>query len=149
MEMHPKPERWYCDRCGQPTVNSSNGYVVWYVDSDHRAYRFQIIHKSVCDRRDAPSSQALVDFLGTRGVVRLLAFLSRGPVFGPEHGSNVMVADMDEFVDFFRRCQTPRYEEARRLFRVDELRKAFHDSNESYPYMPDTLADMCRRYRPD
>ena len=53
---------------------------------------------------------------------------------------------MDEFVDFFRRSQTPYYEEARRYFWNGDLLADFSDANEMYPYRVEVLQRLISKY---
>jgi len=146
--MHPEPSKWYCDVCGEPIDDAKSGYVIWRSAAPSKDRDFKIIHQSRCDRKNYESSNALEDFLGPRGVAYLLSFLSVGPALHNPQGGYNKVADMDEFVDFFRRCQTPFYEEARRRFQNERFREDFGDSNELYPYLPETLKRICENYEP-
>ena len=86
---------------------------------------------------------ALERFLGQDGLTRLLAFLSAEPLINSMGAkSRQRVKDMDEFVDFIRRMQTPYYEEARIHFRDEEVLNVFSGSNEYSPYLPDALKDI-------
>jgi hypothetical protein len=137
---------WYCDVCGD-RIAAKDGYVVWKTTDDLKSSGFKIIHQGRCDRRDYPASAALSDFLGPEGVAQLLAFLSLGPIkrrIGQKPHADAK--DMDEFVDFFRRVQTPYYEEARRLFHTQEVLDDYYDSNEVAPYLPDYLESMIKKH---
>jgi len=46
---------------------------------------------------------------------------------------------MDEFVDFYRRVQTPHYEEARKNYYDEQLLIDYSDANEYYPYLEEQL----------
>jgi len=138
---------WYCDVCGDRIEDSSKGYVIWQTSKDMKGRNFKIIHQGQCDQRDFHSSAALNDFLGIEGLTNLLSFLSLGPIkkqIGQTPHCGII--DFDEFVDFFRRVQTPHYEEARRAFGNHELLEWFSDSNEVGPYLPDRLRDIIGRY---
>jgi len=143
--------QWYCDVCGQIIEKPEDGYVVWGRDEENRRLEtgFKIIHQRRCDKGRLPSSSALSEFLGQDGLNKLLGmFLSNGPIRalvsrGPSEHS---VADMDEFVDFFRRVQTRYYEEARCYFQKQELLDHFSDSNEIQPYQEDVLKRIAEEY---
>lgn len=138
--MKLKPlEEWICDFC-QDMVDESNGYVIWNDDSDLLAHDFRIIHKVKCDDKSFFNSSPIDSFLGEDGKSRLLSFLSLGIVKIKLGSSGVVrIKDMDEFVDFFRRLQTPYYEEARIKLEDHEILTDFNDTNEIYPYQIDVL----------
>jgi hypothetical protein len=138
---------WYCDVCGERIDNINEGYVIWQSLHGMKAKNFTIIHQSKCDRQDFTSSAALETFVGLNGVTYLLSFLSIGPInelLG--QGPKCKISDFDEFVDFFRRVQTPYYEEARRLFGNERLLDWLGDSNEVSPYIPDNLEVIIKEY---
>lgn len=112
-----------------------------------RAYSFKVIHKARCDKDDHISSSALGDFLGNDGAAYLLSFLSVGPLKKrkdmPEYCG---VRSVDEFVDLFRRLQTPYYEQARANFKDPDVHEDFSDANEYYPYVPDVLKRIATKY---
>lgn len=128
--------QWRCDVCGKPIHTAGDGYVTW----DHISkgpQGFKIIHQGQCDDGVAMASAALEDFLGADGLTRILAMLSYGPLRNaatPNPPSN-----MDEFVDFVRRVQTPYYEEARGHFADQDVRDRRSDWNEVKPYL---VADL-------
>ncbi|HLP81974.1 MAG TPA: hypothetical protein VK141_08330 [Nitrosomonas sp.] len=133
-------EQWICDHCGDIIESPEQGYVIWRHDEQHRECDFQIIHQEKCDNRAFPSSAAVEDFLGEAGLNYLLSFLSIGQIkvlLGQRNGASIR--DIHEFVDFFRRMQTPYYEEARTKFSNNDLLEYFSDSNEVYPYQSEIL----------
>jgi hypothetical protein len=131
---------WRCDVCDQPIDFVKSGYVIWKTDSNLSMHSIKIIHQTKCDLKDHSSSAPLEDFLGEKGLANLLSKLSLGPIKKSQGQKPVcQVVDMDEFVDFFRRVQTPFYEEARVKFGSPELMQDFDDSNELYPYLPEIL----------
>ena len=139
---------WYCDICGEKITNISDGYVIWK-RRDGKSHDFKIIHTGTCDpRMDYPCSSALEDFLGADGLQILLYQLGSGTIMlNLNKGSHCSVVDsMDEFVDFFRRVQTPYYEQARRCFNNPELLEFYNDSNEVRPYMEDALKHIIEKY---
>lgn len=125
--------------------------VIWREDEQRRAYDFQIVHKSVDGRNCDPGDQAgyedsleVSNFLGHNGASELLSMLSRGPIAGAAE-SALEVANFDQFVDLFRRLQTPWYEEARSRFSDDDVQAAFAGSNETQPYRPESLEAIVNR----
>ena len=135
-------EMWICDTCGEVIEKPDDGYVVWNYERQDGAISnlrkdFRIIHQSRCnnDRINSPASSALVDFLGQAGLNKLLRFLSHGPIRVHCDGATPpQLADMDAFVDFFRRVQVPYYEEARCHLQNHDVLERIFDSNEMYPY---------------
>ncbi|UOQ56059.1 hypothetical protein MUN78_10120 [Leucobacter allii] len=108
------------------------------MDRDNAKSGFEIIHKGrKCDPEHKGMSLELSDMIGDQGMSTLLSFLSYGPL--PPRRGQPRIADMDEFVDLFRRLQTPGYEEARRHFRNPEVLDAFDGSPEDAAYVPDKL----------
>lgn len=145
---------WKCDKCGEKTVTADNGYVIW--DGTVEKERdFRIIHKAVCDDRRFTSSLPLSDFLGPLGVAKLTSFLSLGIFINQtwseerlQANSAIRIADMDQFMDFFRRVQLPYYEEARPILRApsEEVAEMLCDSSEVAPYIPHNLKSLIERY---
>ena len=75
----------------------------------------------------------------------MLAFLSPGPLIKDREGEPFSRAqDLDEYVDLFRRFQTPWYEEARGRWSDSETQQKLADANEIYPYTPDVLVRVAR-----
>lgn len=145
--MHPPLTYWYCDVCGEIIESANHAYVIWREDDAHLAYDFHIIHQSRCDNERSPASMDLRTFLGPEGLNYLFAMLVVGPIknrLGDKPGC--CVKDMDEFVDFMRRVQTPYYEEARRKFNDQEVLEALADANEVYPYQEDVLRRVITEY---
>jgi hypothetical protein len=112
-------------------------------DEANGPYNFKIIHKGTCDLHDHNCSLQLEAFLGDGGKEYLLSFLSagalkrklgEGPVRPP--------ANLDEFVDFFRRVQTPYYEEARARFGEREVLIDYHADNAFGPYLEEGLINI-------
>ncbi|MEI7590624.1 MAG: hypothetical protein WCJ49_04870 [Deltaproteobacteria bacterium] len=140
----------YCDVCGKPIEDTKNGYVIWKTTKELKSYDFKIIHQTKCDLKDHPASTALTDFLGEDGLAYLLAKLSIGPIKKQiGQGMHCEAADINEFVDFMRRVQTPFYEEARRHFGKHELLEDYSDSDEVYPYQPEQLEKIAKKYGAD
>jgi hypothetical protein len=146
--VQPGVDHWYCDVCQETITDPTKGMVVskssrtsdGYVEHD-----FLIVHKGYqgdggCDpgnRAGYTYSLDIETYLGLEGQAWLLALLSAGPLLGG--GSRARVRDLNEYVDLFRRLQTPHYEEARRRFGDPEVRDWFSDANEVLPYTPDVL----------
>lgn len=136
-------EEFFCDVCDE-VVTVDNGYVIWQLDDERLAFDFKIIHKVLCDDKDYPCSNALSQFLGENGKSYLLSFISVGKlkiILGQK--SEPKIKDFDEFVDFFRRVQTPYYEEARKKFGDNNvLIEFYNDASEKYPYFIDALKEI-------
>mgnify|MGYP003351512562 CR=1 FL=1 len=138
---------WYCDICGGRIEDINEGYVIWKTSPGIRAENLTVIHQTKCDSNDFPASAALKDFVGPEGLAYLLSFLSLGPIMARRgQKSHSSVVDLDGFVDFVRRVQTPYYEEARRAFGAEKLREWFSDSNEVAPYLPERLKGIIEDY---
>lgn len=136
--VYPAPTTWNCDQCGEP-VTAENGYVVWH--SGDVAHGFRIIHTARCDDRSRHSSRALKDFVGQNGMAQLLGLLTLGPVMSVSEGhSRDKEVSLTDFTDLFRRLHIPNYERARPFFNDPEVREQYNDSNESAPYLPESLA---------
>lgn len=139
--------KWYCDVCGERIEDAKGGYVIWNSVEGHG---FKIIHQARCDHRDHRSSKALGEFLGTEGLAYLLSHLSAGPIQqSMGAGPTQDLPNLDEFVDFMRRVQTPFYEEARRLFGTQRVMDDFSDANEYMPYCSDRLERMIKSQQDD
>lgn len=133
-------KQWYCDNCGELINSPEEGYVLWDYSSNIGHSNFKIIHVSKCDNNTKNSSGALTDFLGERGIIFFTSMLSIGSVkINLGESGQPRIKNMDKFVDFMRRLQLPYYEEARKFFNRDSVLEFLSDSNEQYPYFPDTL----------
>ncbi|MFJ8963317.1 hypothetical protein ACIRG5_28420 [Lentzea sp. NPDC102401] len=146
-------QHWNCDVCHDPLSSDPNdGLVVWRdrrVNNRFEYFDFKIVHKTILDapepRRCDPGSAAgysanldLDHFLGPNGLAMLLSWLSPGPIKGGDY-SHIAVSDLNAYVDFVRRVQTPFYEEARPRLSDENTLHWLGDANEYYPYLPDTL----------
>lgn len=136
---HPPLTRWKCDHCGQPIESADDGYVVWEDDGSGDA-GFEIVHQGQCDKSGKGSSSALRDFLGSNGLARLTSHLSYGIL--KDGAGQPKIADMDGFIDFFRRVQLPYYEEARSGLLSEK--EAWYDATEVRPYMQDVLQRLAK-----
>jgi len=117
-------EQWFCDTCGEVIGSFDEGFVEWLVDEDEMAHGFRIVHHAPhsphypngsCYRYSREVGRAdlpLSEFAGEKGMIRLLAYLDKGPHFQPEY-KGLHVSDPREFVEFFRRLKLAYYEEAR------------------------------------
>ena len=126
---------WYCDICGEKINNVNEGYVIWR-SANLKNHDFKIVHHMKCDDPEFLLSAALVDFVGEDGLQRLLAKLSAGHFI---QSSFVQVDDLNEYVDFIRRVQTPFYEEARRRFNNQNVIEEMDGANEVFPYLSENL----------
>lgn len=140
-------KEWYCDVCGSAINDAKDGYVIWRSDVNHKYHGFKIIHQAKCDIDSYPFSSALEDFIGEDGLAKLLSMLSLGPIKAKLNaGRYCHIADIDEFVDFIRRVQTPHYEEARRNFSDANLVHDYSDANEVAPYLQRDLQNIIKSY---
>ena len=147
MQLEPL-KQWICDSCGDVIMRPDDGYVIWAHDSDLCNYGFKIIHnKAQCDNDHFSESLPLKSFLGLEGLNKLLSHLSLGVIKSNlgETSWN-QIKDFDEYVDFFRRVQTPYYEEARTKFTNQDLLNNFSDSNEVAPYQIKDLKYIIETY---
>jgi len=136
---------WKCDCCGKLINTPEKGVVVWKTNEESQPYDFHIVHQSKCRDTSYTNHQPLTTFLGKTGVEWLLSFLSPGKItnlLDPDRSDCLLPADMNEFVDLFRRVQTPFYEEARTKFENEELLSYYSDSNEVTPYLESSLRKM-------
>lgn len=139
--------KWYCDVCGKTIDDVKRGYVIWKKTEDFKSHSFKIIHQTKCDLKDYRASAALEDFLGDNGLVYILSKLSLGPIKKRlSQEPHCDAAELDEFVDFIRRVQTPFYEEARRHFSNPDLLEDYSDANEVFPYFPEQLQKIVKQF---
>lgn len=131
---------WKCDVCGQMISSVDEGYVIWRDDEERRPVDFKVIHQGKCDIKSYSGSMDIKTFLGDSGREWLLSFLSVGAIKrNLGEGTMTLPSDMDAFIDFFRRMQTPYYEEARTKFSQENVLEYHHDDNEVGPYLQDSL----------
>jgi len=135
---------WICDECGDAIESPTKGLLAW--DNGERKSNFRIVHKGKCDVDRRQATAELSSVTGFDGQVMLLSFLSYGPLIGAGN-EPVRVADLDEWVDVFRRLQLPHYEEARILYRRGDVQERLADANELYPYEPSTMKRLLDEYR--
>lgn len=144
---YPAPSEWYCDSCHQTITDPNNSLVVWREDKEHHEGDFLVVHKgNKCDpgshgRDDYPMSQEIAAFQGWDGQAYLLSMLSDGPFHMRVRSTSggQLPKDMHQFVDLFRRVQTPYYEEARRHFKCEAVREEFGDAGTDQVYRPESL----------
>ncbi|MBS3182407.1 hypothetical protein [Leucobacter manosquensis] len=123
---------WYCDACHEEIYDLLDALVTWRITDAHKASGFAITHQGPCDIDANELSLELTEFLGEDGLERLLALLSHGPFLNT--AEQPKIADMDAFVDFFRRLQTPGYEEARLYFDHPTVKQQVSEANGYAPY---------------
>ena len=136
--------RWRCDMCRGMIEDHGEGYVLCCENKDGHAGGFKIVH---CRHRPGQASDAIAlpKLLGHDGAAKLLSWLSVGPVMiansdGETKGCRV--ADLDAFVDLFRRLQTPYYEEARASLSDGEILSDLADVDEVFPYTQGILREL-------
>lgn len=135
---------WICDECGDAIESPTKGLLAW--DSVVRKSNFRIVHKGKCDVDQSQSTVELTSVTGLDGQVMLLSFLGYGPLM--DAGSEpVRVTDLEEWVDVFRRLQSPHYEEARILYRRGDVQERLSDTNELFPYAQSTMKRLLDEYR--
>lgn len=69
----------------------------------------------------------------------LLSWVADAGYMRPDRESARDVASLEEWADLVRRVQVPWYEEARQHLRDPEVQDYLADSNEYFPYLPETL----------
>lgn len=138
---------WICDTCGDAIEGVTQGVVVWQSDYSLRKSGFRIVHKGKqCDLdRGQTQSLGLNDLVGQLGQARLTSWLSYGPI--KNHDNDNRIVDMNEYVDLFRRLQTPWYEEARPYFQAEPIQEMWGDANEVAPYESDALRRIAEQGR--
>jgi hypothetical protein len=141
-------KQWICDVCGKLIETPEDGYVIWSDDKNSHYADFKIIHQGQCDKTPTSGSMSVPEFLGDNGCSNLLSFLSKGliRVNHTEVPSTISPANIDDFVDLFRRLQTPFYEEARIHFDNSELFQEFREENDRYVYSEKNLRQIIKRY---
>jgi hypothetical protein len=133
-------EQWVCDTCADAIVDPHGALVTWTTDADNRARAFRFVHKGrACDTERSAFTWQLSDALGVDGQAWWFSLLTYGPMFD---GQKAGVADMDEFVDAFRRAQLPGYEAARPYFRAEIVHDNYGDANEVAVYQRGALMDI-------
>lgn len=154
-------EQWYCDECGGLIQEPEHGYVEWVLDyAQKRNHGFRIVHHGPRSPRhpdgdcyrytNAPgrSDLSLTYFVGPEGLVELLSKLDVGPYHARNFaGSDIQQQDMRDFVELFRRCHLPYYEDARFCFAAAEQDGFLDGANEIWIYLPETLKEMVEKYR--
>lgn len=140
---YPPLSKWKCDKCHTLIETAQEGYTTWRDDDQGRPTGFKIVHQGACDTRLDASSVALPGFLGADGMAHLTSLLTYGPL--RSDGGHRGVADIDEFMDFFRRLQLPYYEEARPNFSHHDVIDEYRDATEVRPYLEDALKDIASR----
>lgn len=132
---------WYCDICHEKIENPNEANVIWRKDDSDKFCDFKIVHKKTrskggCDDNITyPFSLDLCDFLELDGLSRLTSMLSSGIY----NIYDLRKIELNSFIDLFRRCQIPYYEEARKYFNTTETREFLGNDNEVHPYFPEVL----------
>jgi hypothetical protein len=146
--MHPLSS-WVCDTCGQKITEPQSANVISRVLDDDATAEYRIVHKNMGGRTCDPGAKggflhnmSLDTYLGPDGLAWILSELSLGPL--REGQGQPRVDDVNQFVDFVRRVQTPWYEEARRRFGERSVQDALSDANEVLPYLPETLERIAK-----
>jgi hypothetical protein len=133
--------------------------MIWRgLDEGKKDYDFHIVHHPSSSPRGIVGrpghegcytsnelSLALTDFLGGEGLAQLLTFLDVGPHHMPDY-RGPEVANLREYVEFFKRLHLPYYEEARRYWQRAEQDGFFDEANELWIYLPDTLKRLIELY---
>lgn len=148
-------KQFICDKCGGLIEKPEDGYVIWREDNESKLCDIHIVHhnfrddegiKHGCDNdRSYPLSDSLEGFLGTRGLVELLALVDPGPYFVREYKERI--SDKRSFLEFFRRVQIPYYEEARIYWNRARSEGFFADINEIGIYSPEFLKALIEQYK--
>jgi hypothetical protein len=135
---------WQCDICHKEITTADDAQVVWKTDDNFRASAFKIVHNKIdCDLKEHHKSAHLDDFLGHDGLAYIFSKLSLGPIKTTNGETPFMeVKDIENFIDFARRVQTPYYEEARQKFSTPEVLSKYSDSDEVAPYEQATLKEI-------
>lgn len=154
--MKLKPlEQWICDTCGQVIEKPEDGYVQ-FGNQENGFYKDFIIvhHFSASPRREYNdkgcyqynSDSDLIHYLGENGIAALLSQIDHGRHFGNSDETCIKNLSETNWIDFFRRLQTPYYEEARIYWAEAESDGFFGGANEIWPYMPEHLKILIQRY---
>lgn len=150
--------QWKCDFCGGLIESPKDAWIEWYDDENHKAQGFKIVHYDMASpnypnnncyhynnharRRDLP----LNGFLGQSGMLHLLPFLDPGPWHMPDY-TGPEVFNVREFVELFRRLQTPYYEEARLYWSDARADGIFSSENEVSIYGKPLLKHIIDTYK--
>jgi len=164
MELEPL-KQWICDECHQRIDDPDRGHMEWIVDQRDRAAGFRIVHQGRSwpgPVRGEPSASVLdcrrytqhfgrhdldlTQFLGTDGLVEMLALLDPGPHHQPDF-NGPHVRNVREFVEVVRRLHVPYYEEARLYWDRARRDGFFEDMNEVVIFLPFTLKSLVEKYR--
>lgn len=135
---------WTCDDCGNLIERAADGEAWFDRDENDSFGHFEILHKRCTPSYDQFKSTELTAVLGPEGQSLLLSLLSLGPLM-PQGDLTRGVDSLDEYVDFFRRLQTPWYEEARRYFGNGDVQDEYSGgATEARPYEPSALLNIIR-----
>jgi hypothetical protein len=139
------PGIWFCDVCGDEIADPMKGLLVWKVGDNLVKSDFRVVHKGDCDRITDPNHEDYTietqNLIGLDGQAWLFSLISYGPL---KDGKSRGVADLDQWIDVFRRFQTPWYEQARKHFAFESIREQFSDANETLPYEQRYLEEIAK-----
>jgi len=150
-------QQFICDTCEEIIESPKDGYLEW-VHADGKAHSFHIVHHASrsprkpggdCYNHTAAQGRAdvaLVDFVGTAGLPRLLSFLDMGALHDPDRVRLMRIKDVREFVELMRRLSLPFYEEARLYWQRAVDDRFFDGVNEVWPYRSDHLQQLIKDY---
>ena len=148
-------KQWICDKCGEIIKRPEDVYVIWNEDSHEKLNEIHIVHHNNrsedkiigCDnqQRKFPLSASLSDFIGDKGLVKLLSLVDPGPYHSKEYKDRI--ASKRAFLEFFRRVQIPYYEEARLYWNQAIQDGLFSGANEVWIYLPSTLKLIIEKYK--
>lgn len=143
-------KEYICDSCHNVISAPEDGWVEWISSTDEKTGKilyknFRICHHSdTCQKHKFAkicSDLPLSEFIGHKGIVRLLALLDQGSYHEEEY-SGSKIEDMRAFVTFMRRLTIPYFEEARQLLDVARSSEFLQGSSEVHMYLPTTLKSV-------
>jgi len=162
MKLEPL-KQWICDECGEVIDKPEHGWLEWLQDSTTRKHKgFRIVHhKAYSPRKPDGScylyeskSEARPDKLldmhldkvtGDAAMPFLLMFVAPMPHLRGGGGA-WGVKGMKGWGELARRLTIPYYEEARLYWNMAKADGFFDGANEIWPYLPDVLKEIIRRY---
>ena len=151
-------KQWICDECGKLIEKPKDGWLEWLSEGPMEGYYgFRIVHhKSASPKKDGcyeyskhrgRKDMHLKQFLVEEGIIRLLSFVDIGSPFSSDTEHVLMIEDLQEWTELYRRLYIPYYEEAR-LYWAQAIAMSFFESlSEVAAYLPETLKDMIERFK--
>lgn len=159
-----KPQSWYCDTCGEVITSADKGYLDWldtydYKDPKQRnsyKHSYKIIHHKGASPNKNPeqhgcyphegksrAGSSLTLFTGPLGQLHLLSLLTD---YGSKRDQQIPGHVIQEWMEIFRRLNTPLYEDARRYW--DEATSdGFFDGDHEYAsYTEGSLKAVLKTY---